>query len=678
MADYEEQVLITGVKSGKHCTICQVPPDQREKLQSHWPFRSHEYTLARIRKQKAQRTLPDSPPIDSDPDAEDSEGDAIGSDSGVNEERSLHARPAYTTNNNNDDTAMDIHIIRNFAWYHEHLNVHRAQFVDILHQLLKGIIMAVLKWCKHVLREVRPDLYHPTTATANTGKRKRTKVDGPIDTLIDERFRSIPAYPGLKLFSHFSKVKQWTGDEQKAMIRQMVPVFTPFFFETKPAALLCLRAILDFVVLAMYVSHTDETLGYMDAALENIDRLKGVFKNARPKDPRTGQGHFNFPKFHAITHIPDFIREYGSAPGINSDHGETAHKFSLKDFLPRTNKNHGFNEQILLHNVRRQNILAMDDILLYARSQKITQADEDERLQVNMITKEPTNPSYWGIQPPSPMDTNIRSRYKLPYSSRWFRARDIRLSEGRAAFRYELAAFVMNSRIHQGIPGYHERRNSENHQSPTEDDMRYTEDMFISVYPSMTCWLRLGKDINNGERLDKQKAGCQPNWNKEQGVWRRDHVWVRDETAPNGLPEAIQDSYIGRLDMIFQVFDTREDIEGRTIFKADSISTYTGVFVQLFKWRSNGMVHPIHGMAEVEHWPQNDNPRTQRAGRFRIYDVSRVLHRAHVIPRRSFTSTNDDVFLVNNWISFEEYNRIYDENFVENNKAMAIKWSRGL
>ena len=98
------------------------------------------------------------------------------------------------------------------------MNVHRAQLVDILHQLLKEIIMNALNWCKYILKEVRPDLSHTTTATTMAGKRKRTKVDGPLEILIDERFCSIPAYPGLKVFSHFCKVKQWTGDEQKAMI----------------------------------------------------------------------------------------------------------------------------------------------------------------------------------------------------------------------------------------------------------------------------------------------------------------------------------------------------------------------------------------------------------------------------------------------------------------------------
>ena len=379
-------------------------------------------------------TLPNSPPINSDSNTEDSEGDAVCSDSGGDKGRILHTRLAHTTTTNHDDTAMDIHIVRNFAQYHEHVNVHRAQLVDILHQLLKEIIMNALNWCKYILKEVRPDLSHTTTATTMAGKRKRTKVDGLLETLINERFRSIPAYPGLKVFSHFYKVKQWTGDEQKAIIRQMVPVFTPFFFKTKQAALLCLHAILNFIVLAMYVSHTDETLGYIDAALANVDLLKAVFKNARPKDRVTGQGHFNFPKFHAITHMSDFIREYGSAPSINSDQGETAHKFSIKDFLSRTNKNHGYNKQILLHNIRQQNILTINDILLYTRSQKITQADEDKYLQVNIIYKQPTDLRYQGINPLSSIGQKTSSKSKLLYNSCWFRARDIHLSKGRAKF----------------------------------------------------------------------------------------------------------------------------------------------------------------------------------------------------------------------------------------------------
>jgi hypothetical protein len=59
MADYEEQVLLTGVKSGRHCTICQVPPSERENLQKRWPKRTHEYTQQLIARQQ-QTALSDS------------------------------------------------------------------------------------------------------------------------------------------------------------------------------------------------------------------------------------------------------------------------------------------------------------------------------------------------------------------------------------------------------------------------------------------------------------------------------------------------------------------------------------------------------------------------------------------------------------------------------------------
>ena len=58
----------------------------------------------------------------------------------------------------------------------------------------------------------------------------------------------------------------------------------PFFFKVKLAILLYFYIILDFVILTIYISHTNETLGYMDAVLRNINQLKGVFKNAYLKD----------------------------------------------------------------------------------------------------------------------------------------------------------------------------------------------------------------------------------------------------------------------------------------------------------------------------------------------------------------------------------------------------------
>src|SRR5690242_17446128 len=97
LADYEEQVLITGVKSGRQCTRCHVLPDKREDLNGQFAWRTKEATMTQIEKQKRE-DVPQS-----------------------------------------DDCW--VHPIQCFAWHHSHLNIHQALATDILHLLLKGLIM---------------------------------------------------------------------------------------------------------------------------------------------------------------------------------------------------------------------------------------------------------------------------------------------------------------------------------------------------------------------------------------------------------------------------------------------------------------------------------------------------------------------------------------------------------
>ena len=389
MADYEEQVVITGIKNGKHCSMCQVPPDCRENLRDKWPYRTHKDTIEQLKTQTLRGE------VHLEPDIEQSDRE---SDRGASDDENANVTDANHESSTQIPIAinpkdMDVHMIRNFAWSHDRLNIHRSQFVDILHQLLKGVVTRALEWCIDVATEVTPGIVcqaHVASPTSKSKKRKRKTVKKGWEVQVDERFRSVPPFPGLKRFPRFSKVTQWTGDEHKAMARQLVPVFTPFLVDRAPAALLCLRAMMDFIRLAMYNSHTDESLGYLRAALNNIDRLKHVFIKSRPLNRRTKRRHFNFPKFHVMVHYVEAIRYFGSAVGVDSSYGESAHKFTIKDFYGRTNRNFDFNEQILLHNIRRQNILAMNDVLLYARSRSTTSADIEETLQVNSVSEDPT------------------------------------------------------------------------------------------------------------------------------------------------------------------------------------------------------------------------------------------------------------------------------------------------
>ena len=215
MADYPEQVLATGVKYGKHYPICQVPPDQRENMRQKWEFRTHQYTQQQIRRQ-------------------------------------------------NKDTKMKrgemaVHEFENFAWDHAFVNIHSILMVDILHQLLKRIVMRLIEWCTELIE----DRIEAKGVIRQGRGRKRNTMDAGGKARLDQRFRKVPAFSGLKRFDHFSSVKQWTGNEQKAIVRQLIPVIAPLLVPIAPAAVNCARGILDFVMLSMYSSHDENTLEYI-------------------------------------------------------------------------------------------------------------------------------------------------------------------------------------------------------------------------------------------------------------------------------------------------------------------------------------------------------------------------------------------------------------------------------
>jgi hypothetical protein len=224
-----------------------------------------------------------------------------------------------------------VHDVENFAWKHLYLNIHKAIMIDILHQLLKGITMYLITWVKTLVNDILP-------AVRKRKRQGRTIKESSGSIQLDEHFRCVPAFTGLKRFSHFSEVKQWTGVEQKAIICQLISVLAPLLSTKVSEAMHCARAIIDFILLAQYKTHDDETLRYLEQALYRIDRTKVVFKRFRPINAlliATDEGHFNFPKFHAMTYYSFCIREYRAADNFNTEHSEAAHKYHVKAFYGR-------------------------------------------------------------------------------------------------------------------------------------------------------------------------------------------------------------------------------------------------------------------------------------------------------------------------------------------------------
>lgn len=166
------------------------------------------------------------------------------------------------------------------------------------------------------------------------------------------------------------------NDEHKVMTRQLVSIFTFFLINKAFAILFCLRVMMNFIKSIMYNSHTNENLKYFQTKLNNMNKLKNVFIKSRFVNRRTKRRHFNFSQFHVMIHYVKFIRYFESVIDVKNSYDENAHKFIIKNFYNWINRNFDFNEQILFHNIRRQNILIMNDVLLHVRSRLITITNE--------------------------------------------------------------------------------------------------------------------------------------------------------------------------------------------------------------------------------------------------------------------------------------------------------------
>ena len=101
--------------------------------------------------------------------------------------------------------------MKSFAWRHELINIHETMMVDVLHQLLKKMVMHLLRWVKKLFK-----LEMPAACKQKSDKVKYLNLSG-IDKL-DVHFRQISDFISLKRFTKFFAVKQWTGVEQKAII----------------------------------------------------------------------------------------------------------------------------------------------------------------------------------------------------------------------------------------------------------------------------------------------------------------------------------------------------------------------------------------------------------------------------------------------------------------------------
>jgi len=134
----------------------------------------------------------------------------------------------------------------------------------------------------------------------------------------------------------------------------------------------CLRALVDFCMMAQDRSHTSDTIAYMEHYLDQFHEMQDIFlqfrvtkrtqakvdeqqreiqhqrtQMSRPVAPANRrrirddnseeeherrmdlihrESHFNFIKIHLLSNLSDHIRRFGNIPICSTEFGQLAHK----------------------------------------------------------------------------------------------------------------------------------------------------------------------------------------------------------------------------------------------------------------------------------------------------------------------------------------------------------------
>jgi hypothetical protein len=528
--------------------------------------------------------------------------------------------------------AQYVHPVKNFAWAFPYVNIHQALVPDLLHQLHKGVVKHSNNWLIGFVNEQYGK--NPKKATSGISR-------------LDQRYRLMPHFPGLKIFNHtaVSKIQQWTGREQRALLRQMVAAYAPLL-SGHPDVLRYLRAVCEFVLISHYHSHDEDTIAYIMDALERIDTYKWELKSFRPAVE--DKHKFNIPKFHAITHYPWFIRQYGPLPGYDpGTFTEAPHMYLIKVFFSMTNKKQTL-EQITAHNMRLLRQQCLEAVLTYDTDNQMP-----DILPNTMRIGKKMDIARTGWYRNAQDEWRTQGYLGVPAKT-CITVRNVSEQAGMGKFCEAVAVFLREERLvfEEQVTHCHTHR-APNAAEALESDSSWVDDYIVTVRPCLRFWKPTGHFDNNPSGEETEFFRCTPNW-QGRGEWLQHFAWMQEYAVPdtNLDSDPLHGTRLGQVKLIFTLADPmRPDHE------------YACMFMRMLQPVDNGNPSAVHGMIRMRHW-SGQHPQSRRLGRDRCFNASQLLRSAHVVP-----SDSDNGLFVNNYVDFNEFNSIYRADWYERNQA---------
>ncbi|KAJ3557075.1 hypothetical protein NM688_g1669 [Phlebia brevispora] len=279
VGDYPEQLLVTGVKTGL-CTVCAVPHDELGDFDATYPWHN-------IHDVRTVLAIADGPGPPSDY---------------VNACCAQGMKPIYHP----------------FWMNLPYSNIFLSITPDILHQILQGFMKHLIAWIKMACNAAE----------------------------IDARCRQLPPNHNVHLFlKGITPLSQLTGQKHADICRILLGIIIdlPLPNNIPSALLVCaVRVMLDFIYLAQYLIHSDDSLQALDNALRHFHENKYIFVDMGVHQD------FNIPKLHYCSkHWHQQVEFFGIADNFNTEFTECLHIDFAKEAYRATNKKNEYSQMTL-------------------------------------------------------------------------------------------------------------------------------------------------------------------------------------------------------------------------------------------------------------------------------------------------------------------------------------------
>ena len=167
--------------------------------------------------------------------------------------------------------------------------------------------------------------------------------------------------------------------------------------------------------------------------------------------------------------------------------------------------------------------------------------------------------------------------------------------------------------------------------------------------------------------INKEKVRCSSHW-REKNKWRKNCVWIQKTNLNNDykMINSVKnnDWRVRRLKfMIIVFYHERRKTDERS-------REYIKAFIERLNWIIDEKLNIIYGMFEARVSLKNKSKKFKKLNHRCFYNLYNIIRNIHFVSTNQFCTR----FFVNNFTDWNQYNIIFDSEFIRNEICYVDEW----